>query len=304
MNVFRAITALILPALIVPVVSAQIKIDQIWVECSQSDLLIHYNFEMNGHIGKECEFISYFFLGEEEIKDTNGLFRTKSGAVSASTHFMPIRNNRTYDDFIVAIPITELHIPAGVIKEEPVFAANRIGIKFGILYKGRFLYLSDETETHYIDLSYVNCVLCGGSGDCRHCHGTGHDYIDNSNCSYCKKSGICARCDGGGTEIEYPIQCINLGNIRENSNIDTSIGTTIKETPFEWYTYETNENDDNNTAYDVCPECNGKGYAIKQYKYAGGSHMPIYHNFSGLKCNICGDTTKHYHYKCSVCRKY
>lgn len=304
-NAFRSILTGLLLMFLLQEASAQINIKKVWVECADGELLVHYNFDINGHIGKECEFISYFFIGGKGIKDTNGIFRTKNGYVSASTYFMPIKEKRTYTDFIVSIPITELHIPGGIIDENPIFPVNRIGIKFGILYKEKFLYLSDESDTHYFDLSYVNCALCMGNGYCLHCNGTGESYtVDGKNCTHCKKTGGCERCNGSGIEPEYPVQCINLGNIAGNPEINTSIGTRTDDTGLDTYTYDTSDGEDYNNDNAICPECNDKGFSPKKYLYAGGSYMPVYHNFSGIKCFICNELTEHYHYKCSNCRRY
>jgi len=43
----------------------------------------------------------------------------------------------------------------------------------------------------------VTCSVCGGTGDCQNCNGTGKTALI-FNCSVCKGTGECQNCNGTG----------------------------------------------------------------------------------------------------------
>lgn len=54
--------------------------------------------------------------------------------------------------------------------------------------------------------TYIDCSICGGSGDCKYCVGYMNVSLDapvSSICSYCGGSGVCAGCGGKGYSGTY-----------------------------------------------------------------------------------------------------
>lgn len=97
--------------------SEKASIKEIWVdhgaydEYNQKGMRIHVKFETEDLKGVEGQVIAYFFYDDEtKIKDTNNRYCTPDGQVSVGKPFTPSYDSSTYNDFMLFMPYSELHL--------------------------------------------------------------------------------------------------------------------------------------------------------------------------------------------------
>lgn len=96
--------------------TASAKINNIWVDHNiykdgQKGMKIHINMNAYNLRSKACCASVYFYTESgTELVDTNGRYYTTNGKVSCWEDFSPGYDNTYYDDFILFMPYSELHI--------------------------------------------------------------------------------------------------------------------------------------------------------------------------------------------------
>lgn len=75
---------------------------------------IHIDFNAKNMKGRKGDVIVYFeYPKGTGLKDLNGRYRTKNGNVCVSEYFTPKYDNSHYSDFIIFMPIDEIHMKKG-----------------------------------------------------------------------------------------------------------------------------------------------------------------------------------------------
>ena len=81
----------------------------------QAGMDIKVSFNINNHEGREGEASAYFYFDDgsnRPLKDFNDRYRTQAGNVAVGRSFTPGYNSATYDDFLLFMPYSELHMAA------------------------------------------------------------------------------------------------------------------------------------------------------------------------------------------------
>jgi hypothetical protein len=92
---------------------------EVWVEHNvyennKMGMRIHLKFSIKNHKSEKCRLVVYFeFINGTKLKDYNNLYRTIDGHVSVGMDFMPGYDSTIYDNFIVFMPYSELHLASG-----------------------------------------------------------------------------------------------------------------------------------------------------------------------------------------------
>ena len=92
------------------------KINKVWIEHNKwnglaKGMKIHVSFETYGVRGHQGECIAYFnFANGQKIMDYNGYYRTVDGQACCSVSFNPPYESTTYNDCVLFMPYTELHL--------------------------------------------------------------------------------------------------------------------------------------------------------------------------------------------------
>lgn len=75
---------------------------------------IHVKFEIDNMLDKDCECAAYFYDDKKRVlKDTNQRYHSADGVVSVGTHIKPNYTNCIYNDLVLFIPYSELHLSEG-----------------------------------------------------------------------------------------------------------------------------------------------------------------------------------------------
>ena len=130
------------------------------------------------------------------------------------------------------------------------------------------------------------------------CNGQGkyyHAFLKNYQiCPSCLGSKMCKTCGGKGNS--FIVKLWGPGEAeaymqakREMSGSSSSSTTTVSSS---------------SKSASTCPDCGGKGYRQQAYTYAAGSNIAPYHNATGTSCFVCGQSTDHYHYRCTTCKQH
>lgn len=90
----------------------EIRVDHnVYDDCDQKGMKIHVKFETEDLKGIEGRVIANFFYDDEtKIKDINNHYSTPDGQVCVSENFTPSYDSSTYNDFILFMPYSELHL--------------------------------------------------------------------------------------------------------------------------------------------------------------------------------------------------
>lgn len=92
------------------------KINKVWLEHGiqngeEYGMNIHVSFDVYNMDHLNGQVSAYFYYSNGlPIKDTDGKFCTTSGEIAVSDDFIPGYEGTTYDDFIVFMPYSQLHI--------------------------------------------------------------------------------------------------------------------------------------------------------------------------------------------------
>ena len=92
-------------------------IRNVWVEHNVSNsngnkgMRIHVNFDINGMLNRRGQAAAYFYFSSgNPLKDTNGLCCTSNGNVATHVDFTPNYENSNYNDLLIFMPYSELHL--------------------------------------------------------------------------------------------------------------------------------------------------------------------------------------------------
>jgi len=97
-----------------PAMKACVK--KVWIEHNKwsgliKGMKIHVSFETYGVRGMTGTCAAYFsFANGQKLMDYNGMFRAMDGQVSCGENFRPGYDSSTYNDFVLFMPYSELHI--------------------------------------------------------------------------------------------------------------------------------------------------------------------------------------------------
>jgi tetratricopeptide (TPR) repeat protein len=95
------------------------RVEKVWVDHNiyqngYKGMKIHVKFTVYNMLGKTGNCVAYFeYSNGTNLRDYNGSYRTKSGTVSTSTSFTPNYENCIYENLVVFIPYSELHLSSG-----------------------------------------------------------------------------------------------------------------------------------------------------------------------------------------------
>lgn len=91
-------------------------VNKVWIEHNKwsgltKGMKIHVDFTTYGVIGMQGECVAYFnFSNGQKIMDYNGLYRTTDGQACCVDRFVPPYESSNYNDFVLFMPYTELHL--------------------------------------------------------------------------------------------------------------------------------------------------------------------------------------------------
>lgn len=97
-------------------ISPKAKIHKVWAEHNvmydgKKCMEIHVKFEVDNMKGKTGRVIAYFYTDSgTALTDYNSSYRTTNGKVSVGEDFTPSYDNSIWNDFVLYIPNSELHI--------------------------------------------------------------------------------------------------------------------------------------------------------------------------------------------------
>ena len=97
-------------------ISPKAKIHKVWAEHNvmydgKKCMEIHVKFEVDNMKGKTGRVTAYFYTDSgTALTDYNSSYRTTSGKVSVGEDFTPSYDNSIWNDFVLYIPNSELHI--------------------------------------------------------------------------------------------------------------------------------------------------------------------------------------------------
>ena len=84
------------------------------VKDNEQGMNIHIKFSFNDMLNKTGWCAAYFYWKTDSVLiDKNQRYRTADGQVSTGTQFTPNIAHGIYNDFVLFIPYTELHLPDG-----------------------------------------------------------------------------------------------------------------------------------------------------------------------------------------------
>lgn len=95
------------------------SIHKVWQEHNvvvkgEKGMNIHVKFEVNNMLNITGSCNAYFRDKRgQPLKDCNGIYRSSDGQVAISERFTPPYQNCSYDDFVLFMPYSELHLPIG-----------------------------------------------------------------------------------------------------------------------------------------------------------------------------------------------
>lgn len=91
-------------------------VNKVWIEHNKwsgltKGMKIHVDFTTYGVIGMQGECVAYFnFSNGQKIMDYNGYYRTTDGQACCFVNFTPPYESSNYNDFVLFMPYTELHL--------------------------------------------------------------------------------------------------------------------------------------------------------------------------------------------------
>jgi hypothetical protein len=95
-------------------------IERVWLEHNVFDgyrrkgMRIHIKFSQKNMLGRSGEVAAYFaFENGSDLKDFNGTYRTRDGKVSCGTRFNSKYESSTFEDYVLFMPVEELHLGPG-----------------------------------------------------------------------------------------------------------------------------------------------------------------------------------------------
>jgi hypothetical protein len=115
-------TILVLLICLVSNINAQnynADIEQIWLEHNvyngnEKGVKIHVKFTVNNMLNKSGNVVAYFYFDNgTALKDYNQKYRTIGGDVSVGDKYTPNYTNAIYNDFVLFLPYSELHLSDG-----------------------------------------------------------------------------------------------------------------------------------------------------------------------------------------------
>lgn len=93
------------------------SITKIWADYNVSDaygnkgMNIHVKFDINGMLNRTGKAVAYFYRSNgTALVDMNNSYRTTNGKVSVGKDFVPNYENCTFNDLVMFIPYSELHL--------------------------------------------------------------------------------------------------------------------------------------------------------------------------------------------------
>lgn len=93
------------------------SITNIWADYNVSDaygnkgMNIHVKFDINGMLNRTGKAVAYFYRSNgTALVDMNNNYNTTDGKVSVGKDFVPNYENCTFNDLVMFIPYTELHL--------------------------------------------------------------------------------------------------------------------------------------------------------------------------------------------------
>jgi hypothetical protein len=96
-----------------------VQIQNTWTEHNifhqgRKGMRIHVQFKIDGQRERKCSLDAYFyFKNGEPLKDFNGLYTNSEGNVALEEFFTPTYGNSRYENFIMFMPVEELHMSKG-----------------------------------------------------------------------------------------------------------------------------------------------------------------------------------------------
>ena len=151
------------------------------------------------------------------------------------------------------------------------------------------------------------CIICGGSGTCRVCFGSGGTYNSYTGlfypCTYCFQTNRCRACGGSGsTTITCFINPDGSGYGVDQMGNMVALPSGARESASRG-----GRSSSSRSSGGTCSKCGGRGYESASYRYAAASASgwkQPYHNSGGSSCPYCNNSSDHYHYPCTSCYGY
>ena len=103
----------------------EINVDHGVYQNNAKGMKIHVKFTISGCKGESCRCIAYFYENGKEMRDTNNSYQTSDGQVALGDDFHPGYENTKYDDFVMFMPMSELHTKS-TIGEIPCYFSVQI----------------------------------------------------------------------------------------------------------------------------------------------------------------------------------
>ena len=249
------------------------------VKDGENGFEIHMKFKVNRPAGTKISVAVYFESPRgTDLRDFNKKYYAKNGNVAVFKDATVSTYGEVFDDFVIFMPISELHLIAGkhsvffipYVWDESATPSMKI---FNSIYTEITVTIggasnNDQHQTW-------PCNICGGTGRCIACATWSSDFM----CPYCHNTRKCIICNGTG-RLDY------------NPNAPIFQGV-VPSTP----SYN-NNTPSGQGAKTRCTHCNGTGY-IDHIEYA------TEYGTSYKWCDKCNKsvTSGHYHNpkKCTWC---